>query len=88
VIRPCSPNLARIRSMATKKRPRKHTVKASVSNIDLTRAGTSISLEVFADKEKLGTVELGRGSIRWYGRNKQIPILIPWSRFSAWMDAE
>ena len=88
VIRPCSPNLARIRSMATKKRPRKHTVKASVSNIELTRAGTSILLEVFADKEKLGTVELGSGSIRWYGRNKQNPTPISWSRFSAWMDAE
>ena len=42
-----------------------------MSNIDLTRAGSSISLDVFADKEKIGTVELGRGSIRWYGKNKQ-----------------
>jgi hypothetical protein len=72
--------------MPKKKSARKHTVKASVSNIDLTKAGSSISLEVFADEEKLGTVELGRGSIRWYGRNKQKPTPISWSRFAAWMD--
>ena len=73
--------------MATKKRLlKKHTVKASVSNIDLTKAGTSISLEVFAYKEKLGTVELGSGSIRWYGKNKQKPTPISWSNFAAWMD--
>jgi hypothetical protein len=72
--------------MPKKKSARKHTVKASVSNIDLTKAGSSISLEVFADEEKLGTVELGRGSIRWYGKNKQKPTPISWSRFAAWMD--
>jgi hypothetical protein len=70
-----------------KKRPlRKHTVKASVSNIDLTKAGTSILLDVFFDKEKIGRVELGKGSIRWYGKNKQKPTPIPWSKFAAWMD--
>jgi len=74
--------------MATKKRPRKHTVKASVNNLDLTKAGTSICLEVFADKEKIGTVEIGRGSLRWYGKNKQKPTPILWSKFAAWMDAE
>jgi len=77
----------KLRTMLKKKKStRKHTVKASVSNIDLTRAGSSILLDVFAEKEKIGTVELGRGSIRWYGKNKQKPTPISWSRFSAWMD--
>jgi hypothetical protein len=66
---------------------RKHTVKAAVSNIDLTKAGTSIKLEVFAAKEKIGTVELGRGTIRWYGRHKQTAIPISWTRFAEWMDS-
>jgi hypothetical protein len=74
--------------MPKKKDLRKHTVKASVSNIDLTKAGTSISLEVFFDNEKIGTVELGTGSIRWYGKNKQKPTRIPWHQFAAWMDAK
>ena len=57
-----------------------------MSNIDLTKAGTSISLEVFFDKERIGTVELGSGSFLWYGKNKQKPTQISWSKFSDWMD--
>ena len=73
--------------MRKKRLARKHTVKAAVSNIDLTKAGTSISLEVYADKEKIGTVELGRGTIRWYGRHKQKPTPISWTKFAEWMDS-
>ena len=53
-----------------------------MSNVDLTRAGTFILLDVFFDKE-IGRVELGKGSIRWFGKNKQKPTQIPWSKFSA-----
>jgi hypothetical protein len=66
---------------------RKHTVKAAVSNIDLTKAGTSISLEVYSANEKIGTVELGRGTIRWRGRHKQTPTTFSWTKFAAWMDS-
>ena len=65
---------------------RRHTVKAAVSNIDLTKAGTSISLNVFADQEKIGTVEIGRGTLRWYGRHKSTPTPISWTKFAEWMD--
>jgi len=47
---------------------RKHTVKAAVDNIDLTKAGSSIRLEIHAAGDKIGTVEIGFGSLRWYGR--------------------
>ena len=72
--------------MARKRRLRKHSVKAAVSNIDLTKTGTSITLEVHADQEKIGTVELGRGAIRWYGRHKVKPTRIPWTEFAEWME--
>jgi hypothetical protein len=64
----------------------KHTVRAAVQNIELTRAGTSISLEVYAAGERIGTVELGYGSLRWYGRKKQRGKRIPWSRLADWME--
>jgi hypothetical protein len=73
--------------MAKRKLARKHIVRASVDNIDLTKAGTSIRLEVFADQEKIGTVELGRGSLRWWGKKKQKSTQISWSRFSDWMES-
>jgi hypothetical protein len=69
-----------------KKRQRKHKVVGAVNNIDLTKAGTSVSLDVFADQEKIGRVELGRGTIRWYGRRKQKATPISWTKFAEWMD--
>jgi hypothetical protein len=52
----------------------------------LTKAGTSISLSVYAAGEKIGTVELGRGSLRWYGKSKQKPTPISWSKLADWME--
>ena len=72
--------------MRKKKLVRKHTVKAAVHNIDLTKAGTSINLEVYAEGEKIGTVEIGRGSLRWYGRKSPKSKPVPWSKFADWMD--
>jgi hypothetical protein len=72
--------------MPKKRTKRKHVVKAAVQNIDLTKAGSSISLSVYASKEKIGTVEIGRGSLRWYGKNKQKPTPVNWSKFADWME--
>jgi len=68
--------------------PRRHSVKAEVSNIDLTKAGTSIKMEVYADAEKIGTVELGRGTLRWRGGRKRKSTIVDWTRFAEWMDSE
>jgi hypothetical protein len=57
-----------------------------VQNIDLTRAGTSISLEVYAAGERIGTVEIGYGSLRWYGKNKKNPTPISWPKLADWME--
>jgi hypothetical protein len=61
-------------------------VKAAVDNIDLTKAGSSIRLEIHAAGEKIGTVEIGFGSLRWYGRFKKQPTKIPWSKLADWME--
>jgi hypothetical protein len=73
--------------MPKKKTTRKHKVEAAVQNIDLTKAGTSISLEISAGGERLGRVEIGRGSLRWFGKHKQKAKPIPWSRMADWMDS-
>jgi hypothetical protein len=48
-----------------RKARRKHSVKATVQILDLSKAGTSLELEVFAkeprqDRKKIGTVIIGR----------------------------
>jgi hypothetical protein len=72
--------------MAKKRVVRKHTVKAAIDNIDLTRAGSSITLEVYAADEKIGTVVLGRGTLNWYGKHRRVPTTVSWTNFADWME--
>lgn len=74
--------------MATKKRrTRKHEVKAQLSVLELTKAGTSLSLEIFASREKIGTLEIGRGSLTWWGGKRQHGKRLSWSRFAQQMNS-
>jgi hypothetical protein len=65
---------------------RKHSVKATVQILDLTKAGSSMSLEIFANDEKLGEIKLGRGSITWFGKNRRLGYELTWSKFAKMMD--
>ena len=42
--------------------------------------------EIFADGEKIGTIVIGRGSLTWYGKNRQKGKRLSWSRFAELMD--
>jgi hypothetical protein len=44
----------------TKGMRRRHSVRASVQIHELSKAGTSIEFEIFADAEKIGTIIIGR----------------------------
>ena len=50
----------------TKQVIRKHSVKANMHVVELTRAGTSLDLEIYADNVKIGTLIIGQGSLFWY----------------------
>ena len=60
--------------------------KASFRVMELSKAGSSIELEIYASKEKIGTLEIGRGSLFWYGRSRHKSKRIAWSRFAEMMD--
>jgi len=72
--------------MAKKKTIKKHSVKANMHVVELTRAGTSLDLEIYADKEKIGALIIGQGSLSWRGGKRRNTQRIPWSRFAAMMD--
>ncbi len=72
--------------MAKKKMIKKHSVKANLHVVELTRAGSSLDLEIYADKEKIGTMIIGQGSLVWFGGKRQLRKRIPWSRFAEMMD--
>lgn len=65
---------------------RKHEVKADLANFELVKARSSLRLKIYADKEKIGELQVGRGSLYWYGRKKQKSKRIDWSKFAQMMD--
>ena len=70
-----------------KTRPRqKHQVDVDFRSRDITRAGTSLELDVFARGEKLGKMTIGSGSLTWRGRSRRSGRRITWTRFAAMMD--
>jgi hypothetical protein len=72
--------------MPRKKSRKKHSVKANLHVKELTKAGSSLDLEIYADEEKIGTLILGSGSLFWYGGGRRKRKRIPWSRFAQMMD--
>ena len=54
--------------------------------MELAKAGSSLDLEIYASKQKLGTLIIGRGSLYWYGRNRQNRKRISWTHFAEMMD--
>ena len=69
-----------------KRAVRKHEVRATLSVQELTRAGTSLDLEIYAAGEKLGRLQIGRGSLTWWGRKWIKRKRLSWSKFAAHMD--
>ena len=75
--------------MVTRTRKRsghKHEVKAHLSNFDLAKAGSSLNLQIYANREKIGELEVGRGSLYWYGRSRHKSKRINWTKFADMMD--
>jgi hypothetical protein len=72
--------------MPKKKPVKKHSVRADLSVQELSKAGTSLHLEIYLSKEKIGTLIIGSGSLFWFGKRRQKRKRIPWSRFAEMMD--
>ena len=72
--------------MPRKRAKRKHSVIAHLQPVELFKAGSSIDLDIYASKQKIGTLMIGRGSLFWYGRNRQNRKRISWTRFAEMMD--
>jgi hypothetical protein len=63
-----------------------HTVRAGLHIPGLSKAGSSLTLHIYAHREKIGEIELGRGSLFWRGGKRQKRKRIGWSRFAEMMD--
>lgn len=72
--------------MSKRKAKQKHSVYANMQVLELTKAGSSLGLEIYAKQQKIGRLIIGRGSLYWYGRKRQKSKRISWSRFAEMMD--
>ena len=72
--------------MARRKAKRKHQVDLSLQVFGITKAGTSLNLEIFSEGEKLGQLTIGRGSINWRGGKHKKEKRIRWPDFAEWMN--
>ena len=77
-----------VRKRLARKRanPWRHVVKAQLANFELVKAGSSLRLQIFSNDEKIGQLEVGRGSLYWNGRNRKSRERVDWSRFADMMD--
>ena len=65
---------------------RKHAVRAMFNIHELTKAGTSLTLEISAAGEKIGQLEIGRGGLFWWGGRRHKSKRMSWTRFAELMD--
>lgn len=73
--------------MPRKKRvSRLHSVRASLNVPQLSKAGSSLELEIYAEEQKIGTLVIGRGSLYWRGGKRHSSKRISWSAFAERMD--
>ena len=65
---------------------RVHAVRAALKVHELSKAGTSLNLEILERGEKIGDLEIGRGSLFWRGGKRHGRKRIRWARFAELMD--
>lgn len=68
--------------MKKKRLSRRFSVHASVDNLELTKAGTSLKLIIESKGERLGELQIGRGSLFWWGANRRLRKRVDWARFA------
>jgi hypothetical protein len=76
------------RRRATRRRTQKHAVKFDLQVFELSKAGTSLHLEITARGEKIGDLIVGRGSVTWRGGRRHNVKRWRWSKFAEMMDRE
>jgi hypothetical protein len=66
---------------------KRHEVRVNVRVLELSKAGSGIELEVFAESEKLGEIEIGHGSFGWRkASGKRGFRRVDWTTFAAWLN--
>lgn len=74
--------VARKKNIAKKK----YKVRAALDNFQLAKAKSALRLQIYRRDEKVGELQMGRGSVYWWGAHRQKEKRISWDRFTEMMD--
>jgi hypothetical protein len=74
--------------VAKKRRTKRHVVQADFRVPQLAKAGSSLSLKLYAQDRKIGEIIIGRGSLYWSGarRHRRRRKRVSWTNFAEMMD--
>ena len=65
---------------------KKYKVRAELDNFQLAKAKSALRLQIYRRDEKVGELEIGRGSLYWWGAQRQKERRITWDQFTDMMD--
>lgn len=66
--------------------PKRFKVRAELDNFELAKAKSALKLLIYSRGEKVGELQVGRGSLYWWGAHRHKEKRIRWSRFAEMMD--
>jgi hypothetical protein len=61
---------------------RKYEVRAELANFALAKAKSALKLQIYQREEKLGELQIGRGSVYWWGSHRQMAKRLSWGRLA------
>jgi hypothetical protein len=72
--------------MPKRKESKHFSARTSLDNVSLAKAGSAMRLVLVAKGEKLGELQVGRGSLFWWGANRKIRKRVHWRKFAELMN--
>ena len=61
-------------------------VRAELDNFELAKAKSALKLLIYSRGEKVGELQVGRGSLYWWGARRQKEKRVGWGKFAEMMD--
>lgn len=71
----------RARTRTRRRRQHKHVVDLKLAARDISKLGAAVEFSIRSRGEKLGTIEIGQGGLRWSPRSGKYFRLMRWPQF-------
>ena len=73
-------------SRRKRKLPRVHSVSAAIDNVTLAKARSALTLKIRHRGRRIGELQVGSGSVYWWGKGRKNFGRLTWSEFASAMN--